>query len=105
MDGKPSEDFIVYEFNDALDWYGSKPEEYFKFLVRDASLLNPSDIVRVEDKPRNLYTVDIPEDNGSNYLDWQGRISDIPKDAVEGVIRELVSKGWSQSKDGTITRL
>lgn len=54
--------------------------------------------------PRHLYTVEIPDDTGENYLDLYGRISDMPKGAVEGITRELVSKGWLPSEDGNITR-
>lgn len=44
------------------DWFVStKPEDWF----------NPNPTTN-----RNLYEVDIPEDNGSNYLDWDAPITD-----------------------------
>lgn len=44
------------------DWFVStKPEDWF----------NPNQTTN-----RNLYEVDIPEDNGSNYLDWDAPITD-----------------------------
>lgn len=36
----------------------------------------PSDWKSVNDGKRNLYEVNIPEDNGSNYLDWEGKVPD-----------------------------
>ena len=36
----------------------------------------PSDWKSVNDGKRNLYEVDIPDDNGSNYLDWDAPITD-----------------------------
>lgn len=36
----------------------------------------PSDWKSVNDGKRNLYEVDIPDDNGSNYLEWEGKIAD-----------------------------
>ena len=70
LDAKPSEGHVVSEYNDALGWYSSKRDEYCQSLAKDASLLNPSDISIVVDKTRNLYTVEIPDDTGENYLDW-----------------------------------
>ena len=75
LDAKPSEGHVVSEYNDALDWYSSKRDEYCQSLAKDASLLNPSDISIVVDKTRNLYTVEIPDDNGSNYLAWNEPLS------------------------------
>ena len=74
LDAKPSEGHVVSEYNDALGWYSSKRDEYCQSLAKDASLLNPSDISIVVDKTRNLYTVEIPDDNGKNYLDWNAKV-------------------------------
>ena len=74
LDAKPLEGHVVSEYNDALDWYSSKRDEYCQSLAKDASLLNPSDISIVVDKTRNLYTVEIPDDNGKNYLDWNAKV-------------------------------
>ena len=74
LDAKPSEGHVVSEYNDALGWYSSKRDEYCQSLAKDASLLNPSDISIVVDKTRNLYTVEIPDDTGENYLDWDAPI-------------------------------
>ena len=55
----------------------------------------------------NLYEVDIPEDNGSNYLDWDKSLSKEQKDAIrEGLehigvdIKKLESKGQSLERTG-----
>lgn len=55
----------------------------------------------------NLYEVDIPEDNGSNYLDWDKPLSKKQQDAIrEGLahlgvdIKKLESKGQSLERTG-----
>ena len=55
----------------------------------------------------NLYEVDIPEDNGSNYLDWDKPLSKKQQDAIRewlehlGVdIKKLESKGQSLERTG-----
>jgi site-specific DNA-cytosine methylase len=55
----------------------------------------------------NLYEVDIPEDNGSNYLDWDKPLSKNQQDAIrEGLehlgvgIKTLESKGQSFERTG-----
>ncbi len=47
----------------------------------------PSDWKSVNDGKRNLYEVDIPEDNGSNYLDWEG---DVPSTLDKEKLAELI---------------
>lgn len=55
----------------------------------------------------NLYEVDIPDDNGSNYLDWDKPLSKKQQDAIrEGLehlgvdIKKLESKGQSLDRTG-----
>lgn len=46
----------------------------------------PSDWKSVNDGKRNLYEVDIPEDNGSNYLEWEKKPSDeVAAKIIEGL--------------------
>ena len=47
----------------------------------------PSDWKSVNDGKRNLYEVDIPDDNGSNYLDWEG---DVPSTLDKEKLAELI---------------
>lgn len=42
------------------------------------------------EKPRNLYFVDIPDDTGKNYLDWDGRL---PKTYINRVNKALEASG------------
>lgn len=67
----------------------------------------PSDWKSVNDGKRNLYEVDIPEDNGSNYLDWDKPLSKEQQNAIrEGLehigvdIKKLESKGQSLERTG-----
>ena len=50
-----------------------------------------SDWKSVNDGKRNLYEVDIPEDNGSNYLDWDAPITDELIDKVAKALPSLRS--------------
>ena len=46
----------------------------------------PSDWESVNDGKRNLYEVDIPDDNGSNYLEWEKKPSDeVATKIIEGI--------------------
>lgn len=64
-------------------------------------------MVKTANISRNLYEVDIPEDNGSNYLDWDKSLSKEQQDAIrEGLehigvdIKKLESKGQSLERTG-----
>ena len=39
--------------------------------------------------PRHLYTVEIPDDNGSNYLDWNSSLSKEQKDTITKALKRL----------------
>ena len=46
----------------------------------------PSDWKSINDGKRNLYEVDIPEDNGSNYLEWEKKPSaEVATKIIEGL--------------------
>ena len=67
----------------------------------------PSDWKPVNDGKRNLYEVDIPDDNGGNYLDWDKPLSKEQQNAIrEGLehigvdIKKLESKGQSLERTG-----
>lgn len=58
-------------------------------------------------RAKNLYEVDIPDDNGSNYLDWDKPLSKSQQDAIrEGLehlgvgIKTLENKGQSLERTG-----
>ena len=90
LDGVSDETYILRAWDDAMQWYSSrKDDDYAQSLVRDASLLNPSDISIAGSKTRNLYTVEIPDDNGSNYLDWD---APLPKGTIPRINEYLREK-------------
>ena len=49
--------------------------------------------------PRHLYTVEIPDDNGSNYLDWNGHPAE---SLLKGVGSFLESKGFERVQDSPV---
>lgn len=85
------------------DYRGATPKEIISFVVDDAETAGVSKEVvgilksiNVDDLylgERNLYEVDIPDDNGSNYLDWDAYIpssinkEDIAKDMLDDIQR------------------
>ena len=90
LDGVSDETYILRAWDDAMQWYSNeKNDDYAQSLVRDASLLNPSDISIAGSKTRNLYTVEIPDDNGSNYLDWNSSLSKEQKDTITKALKRL----------------
>ena len=90
LEGVSDETDILRAWDDAMRWYSSKKnDDYAQSLVRDASLLNPSDISIAGSKTRNLYTVEIPDDNGVNYLDWNSSLSKEQKDTITKALKRL----------------
>lgn len=102
LDAKPSDGHIVSEYEDALGWYRNRRDEYSQSLVKDASLLNPSDISIVVDKTRNLYSVEIPDDNGKNYLDWNERLSDSQIETIRAYLSENYRRNKLEDFDASI---
>ena len=49
--------------------------------------------------PRHLYTVEIPDDNGSNYLDWNGHPAE---SLLKGVGSFLESEGFERVQDNPV---
>ena len=49
--------------------------------------------------PRHLYTVEIPDDNGSNYLDWNGHPAE---SLLKGVGSFLESNGFERVQDNPV---
>ena len=49
-----------------------------------------------------LYTIDIPEDTGENYLSYDGRLSE---DVVSPIADKLSKIGWKREDDGHLIRL
>ena len=97
LDGVSDETYILRAWDDAMQWYSrEKNDDYAQSLVRDASLLNPSDISIAGSKTRNLYTVEIPDDNGSNYLDWNGHPAE---SLLKDVGSFLESNGFKRVQD------
>lgn len=59
-----------------ISWVNERIKEY-KEKIAEAQKVYDS-----MEKPRNLYTVEIPDDNGDNYLDWDGKAPDGLKEKV-----------------------
>ena len=78
-------------FKDLLkDTYGSVRSAYQNKVNAAELLLAPRNI-RVKKYKGNLYEVDIPDDNGNNYLDWDAPITDELIDKVAKALPSLRS--------------
>ena len=74
--------------------YG-RDKKYFEEVIEIIKSHNKSDfqkIVKLTD--RNLYTVDIPEDNGNNYLYWDKPVND----NIISKIQEYLKENYRKSK-------
>ena len=94
-------------FKDLLQGtYGSVRSGYQNKVDAAELILAPRNI-RVKKYKGNLYEVDIPDDNGRNYLDWDKPLRKEQQDAIrEGLehlgvgIKTLESKGQSLERTG-----
>ena len=55
--------------------------------------------------PRHLYSVEIPEDNGKNYLDWNGRLSDSQIEAIRAYLSENYRRNKLEDFDASIAEV
>lgn len=53
---------------------------------------------------KNLYEVEIPDDNGNNYLDWKGRNNNIPQQMLDNLTKALEQKGWKREDLSSMIR-
>ena len=111
LDGKPVErgqaqylDYVLgelkrfgYSIEDAasgLEWYYetdapvSNSDSAEKRQARKAVELLRSGSIKVEKSTRHLYEVEIPEDNGKNYIDWNNRMTPDQMRVIASAIAE-----------------
>lgn len=62
---------------------------YYEGRVKAAEVLLALLNIRIKKQKTNLYEVDIPEDNGSNYLDWDAPLTDKQKNTIIKELRRL----------------
>ena len=55
--------------------------------------------------PRHLYSVEIPEDNGKNYLDWNERLSDSQIEAIRAYLSENYRRNKLEDFDASIAEV
>ena len=91
-----SQDAAVSEYNSWLQYLGSRVQrdsnEWLDSLYQDALKLDPKKFVRREVLNRHLYTVEIPDDNGSNYLHWEKPLT---REQIGRITEKLKSGGWN----------
>ncbi len=62
---------------------------YYEGRVKAAEVLLALHNIRIKKQKTNLYEVDIPDDNGSNYLDWDAPLTDKQKNTIIKELRRL----------------
>lgn len=95
------------DLKNKIDYYekaGAKESvKFYRSWLAELDSLNESDFTI--GSGRNLYTVEIPEDNGSNYLDWEKRINETEADILTEIDNKLYNEeGWSRVESSGLTR-
>lgn len=62
---------------------------YYEGRVKAAEVLLALHNIRIKKQKTNLYEVDIPDDNGSNYLYWDAPLTDKQKNTIIKELRRL----------------
>lgn len=83
---------IEVKENPQTSWFNNLAIEVNKSDIEQLQQLdaNKFKIAKIEIS-RNLYSVDIPDDTGKNYLDWDGRL---PKTYINRVNKALEASGY-----------
>lgn len=94
-------DFAAAKAGEMAAWAHSKVNPmYVQVLMRSTE----SDWKAIGGQ-RYLYTVEVPEDNGSNYLDWEKRINETEADILTEIDNKLYNEeGWSRVESSGLTR-
>lgn len=69
---------------------------YYEGRVKAAEVLLAPHNIRIKKQKVNLYEVDIPDDNGNNYLDWKGKNNNISQQLLDNLTKALEQKGWKR---------
>lgn len=75
----------IKEERERIEEYKLKQKEAYRLMEEAKKKLDS-----IEKPKRNLYSVDIPDDTGKNYLDWDGRL---PKTYINRVNKALEASG------------
>ena len=84
-------DYVYYK--NLLKGTSGDTRTYYEGRVKVAEVLLALHNIRIKKQKTNLYEVDIPDDNGSNYLDWDASVpssinkEDIAKDMLDDIQR------------------
>lgn len=78
-------------------------DSYYSQFQHDFQMLKD---MTEEDMPKEiLYTVDIPENRGNNYLDWNKKINETETDILTEIDNKLYNEeGWHRVESGDLTR-
>ena len=101
-DWESYEDVDSYNFDDEYDREKFARQAEESMLPYAEEEAKEFDNIFGAEQERYLYQVKIPDDNGSNYLDWNGRNS---ADAVNRVASGLEAQGWERKEEDGIVRL
>ena len=88
----------------------SRLKEALPFRRGDAKREGEEELKRLEEElsmfdeswKSVLYTVEIPDDNGGNYLSWEKRVKDIPQDKQQSIVTLLQNNGWTLNEENPL---
>lgn len=95
---------LIEVVSNALKEQLTSKNSYYSQFQHDFQMLKD---MTEEDMPKEiLYTVDIPENRGNNYLDWNKKINETETDILTEIDNKLYNEeGWRRVESGGLTRL
>ncbi len=94
---------LIEVVSNALKERLTSKDSYYSQFQHDFQMLKD---MTEEDMPKEiLYTVDIPENRGNNYLDWNKKINETETDILTEIDNKLYNEeGWHRVESGDLTR-
>lgn len=94
---------LIEVVSNALKEQLTSKNSYYSQFQHDFQMLKD---MTEEDMPKEiLYTVDIPENRGNNYLDWNKKINETETDILTEIDNKLYNEeGWHRVESGDLTR-
>lgn len=94
---------LIEVVSNALKNQLTSKDSYYSQFQHDFQVLKD---MTEEDMPKEiLYTVDIPENRGNNYLDWNKKINETETDILTEIDNKLYNEeGWHRVESGDLTR-
>ena len=106
---KEAKDYLSSQIKLFKSWRNKEQEDpELEGLIKQLETLARITGIRESNIGSNshIYTVDIPENRGNNYLDWDKKINETETDILTEIDNKLYNEeGWRRVESGGLTRL